>query len=115
VEIEMKQIGEAVKKVHRTLAREAICKIDHSKTIEQQVLMFHEKLITIIRPRSQSDRTGFGRISNWLLRRIQDKVFQPEVLEMVLRFAQEAAGPDCRNPAAVFMSIMKKELGYGRS
>lgn len=111
----MKQIGEAVKNIHRTLAQQACCKIDQGKTIEQQVLMFHEKLITIIPPRDQSDRTSFNRISNWLLRRIQDKVFQPEVLEKVLRYAQEASGPDSRNPAAVFMSIMKKELGYGRS
>jgi len=111
----MVRLGEAVKNIHRTLAQEASCKIGRSRTIEQQVLMFHEKLITIIRPRNQSDRTGFSRISNWLLRKIQDKEFQPEILETVLRYAQEAAGPDSRNPAAVFMSIMKRELGYGKS
>jgi len=111
----MRQVGEVMRGIHRTLTQEASCKIDRSRTIEQQVLMFHEKLITIIPPRDQSDRTSFRRISNLLLRKIKDKEFQPEILEKVLRFAQEATMPDCRNPAAVFMSIMKKELGYGKN
>ncbi len=111
----MVQVGEITQNIHRAISRQAECKIGRSGTIEQQVLMFHEKLVAIIPPRDQSDRTSFNRISNLLLRKIKDKEFQPEILEKVLRYAQEAAGPDCRNPAAVFMSIMKKELGYGRS
>jgi len=110
----MQKIGDTsgLKKIHRTIAQEAECVIDQNAMIEQQILMFHERLVTIIRPRNQSDRTSFRRVSNWLLRGIQDGAFKPKVLETVLRYAQEATSPDCRNPAAVFMAILKKEMGY---
>ena len=36
--------------------------------------------------------------------------FNYGIFDMVLCYAQEAAG--CRNPAAVFVSLLKKELNY---
>ena len=60
----------------------------------------------------QSDRTGFRRIGNWLVRGISDKKFGAEIFEVVLGYAVEAAGPESRNPAAVFMAILKRELDY---
>jgi hypothetical protein len=34
------------------------------------------------------------------------------IFRRVLDFALEASGPSCRNPAAVFTAIIKKEVGY---
>jgi hypothetical protein len=79
----------------------------------RQALYFSEKLAQIIRPKNQSDRTGFRRITNWIMCGVKDKKFTPEVWGVVLLFATEAAGPDSRNPAAVFTKILKEELGYG--
>ena len=36
--------------------------------------------------------------------------FNNEIFAMVLDYAREAS--TCRNPAAVFMALIKKELGY---
>jgi hypothetical protein len=48
------------------------------------------------------------------LRGIKEGKCPPETFEKVLVFAVEAAGPDSRNPAAVFMKILKEEMGYGK-
>jgi hypothetical protein len=50
----------------------------------------------------------------WVARGILDKELKPDTYEQVLRYATEASGPDSRNPAAVFMKILKQELGYAR-
>lgn len=34
------------------------------------------------------------------------------IFRRVIDFALEASGPESRNPAAVFITILKKELGY---
>lgn len=101
-------------KIHKTITQQANCKIDKSVSVEAQSLLFHERLTQIIRPRNQSDRTCFRRIANWITRGISDKKFTSETFEKVLEFAVEAAGPDSRNPAAVFMRILKTELGYAK-
>lgn len=73
---------------------------------------FIERLYRIIPPRNISDRTSFRRVAIWLLRKLESKEADAQILVKVLRYAQEAAGPDSRKPAAVFMSILKKEMGY---
>ena len=110
----MEKLGQSVDRVRQKITREANCKIDKDLCAESLALIFYERLITIIKPKNQSDRTCFRRISNWILRGISAHEFQAEMFEKVLRFAVEASGPDSRNPAAVFMKILKTELGYGR-
>lgn len=109
----MEQIGKTLGQIKHRIATEMKGKIDKSLTLDKQALLFHEKLTQIIRPRNQSDRTCFRRITNWIQRRIAEQRMAPETFDKVLGFAIEAAGPDSRNPAAVFMKILKDEYGYG--
>ena len=74
-------------------------------------LHFYEALTKIIRPLNQSDRTCFRNITNWLIGRCESGRFDNRVFERVLDYAREAAKGG-RNPAAVFTTILKKELGY---
>ena len=75
-----------------------------------QGLYFNEHLTNIIRPRSQSDRTCFRNVTNFLTRGCAEGRFEPEIFARVLDLAQEAKTG--RKPAAVFMALLKKELGY---
>jgi hypothetical protein len=75
-------------------------------------LQFYECLIKIIVPKSIGDRTCFRRISNWLTDGYKSGKFRREIFNIVLSFAKEASKPQCRNPAAVFVTILKKELRY---
>jgi hypothetical protein len=110
----MEELGKTIGRMRRTITKEANCVIDKTLSAEAQAFAFHERLTQIIRPRNQSDRTGFRRIMVWVARGILDKELKPDTYEQVLRYATEASGPDSRNPAAVFMKILKQELGYAR-
>ncbi len=79
--------------------------------ILSQQLRFHEQLREIIRPRSESDLTCFHRLSQWLVKEITFKRFDEHIFRRVLDIARESA-TGSRNPAAVFMSRLKKELNY---
>jgi uncharacterized protein YdaU (DUF1376 family) len=80
--------------------------------IHVQGLNFHESLASIIRPRSQSDRTCFRNVTRWLVEGCARGRFTQDVFGRVLDFAKEACNGD--RPAAVLMALLKKELGYGR-
>ena len=71
---------------------------------------FHDALVKLIRPKSQSDRTCFDNIMGWLVHHCIHGRFDPTIFETVLDYTREAR--QGRNPAAVFMALMKKELGY---
>ena len=106
------RLSDELEKRKKDLQAQANCKMPQGLNLPQMRLYFDDQLRKIIRPRNQSDRTSFRRISNWLGREIDDKRFTVEIFEIVLGYAVEAAGPESRNPAAVFMSILKRELGY---
>ncbi len=74
-------------------------------------LRFYDKLKEIIRPVSESDLTCFHRLSQWLVKEITFKRFNEHIFGRVLDMARESS-TGSRNPAAVFMSRLKKELGY---
>lgn len=66
-----------------------------------------------IPPRTRSDRTCMKNVDAWLRGKCVGEIFTgEEVLPRVIDFALEASTPEARNPAAVFMSILKKELNY---
>ena len=66
-----------------------------------------------IPPRSVSDRTCMQRLGRWLLGKCErDAEHTGDLLSRVIDGALEASSPGARNPAAVFMSILKKELNY---
>jgi hypothetical protein len=108
----MKPLGDEFKKQKKDFAARANCKMPEGMNPAQMQLWFDENLRKIIPPRDQSDRTCFRKISNWLIRGINDKKFGAEIFEIVLGYAGEANRPECRKPAAVFMTILKRELGY---
>jgi uncharacterized protein YdaU (DUF1376 family) len=75
-----------------------------------QGLYFNSALTNIIRPRSQSDRTCFRNVTNWLTKGCTEGTFTQEIFARVLDLAEEAKTG--RKPAAVFMALLKKYLGY---
>lgn len=79
---------------------------------DQQIraMHFHDALSRIIPPVSRSDRTCFRNVSNWLLEGCVNGRFNALIFERVLDYARQARQGN--NPAAVFMSILKEELGY---
>jgi uncharacterized protein YdaU (DUF1376 family) len=81
-------------------------------SLAAKMLSFNESLQQIIKPRNQSDRTSFRNIGNWLMVKIQAGVFNEQIIPRVLEYAAEAVKGRSRNPAAVFISILKKELNY---
>jgi hypothetical protein len=59
---------------------------DSSSSLRAQQLAFYERLIRVIRPMSQSDRTSFQRISAWVVHKCSCGEFNeheafPRVLE----------------------------------
>jgi hypothetical protein len=77
-----------------------------------EALAFYETLIQTLPVRNVSDRTCFRRITAWLRREVEAGRRPPEVFREVLLFARESRLPGVRNPNAVFLSILKKELHY---
>jgi uncharacterized protein YdaU (DUF1376 family) len=84
------------------------------RTADSQIraLHFNDALAGIIKPRSRSDRTCFHNVTKWLVEGCARGRFNDEVFGPVLDYAREARRGD--NPAAVFMSLLKQELGYQR-
>ena len=83
-----------------------------SISLRTRTLAFHQSLIRTIGLKNQSDRTSFRNIANWLQSQVEAGEFDEDIFHVVLNYAVEAAQPTSRNPAAVFTSILKKELGY---
>ena len=75
-----------------------------------QALHFNETLVQIIRPRSQSDRNCFYNVTKWLQEGVAKGRFTNDVFGCALDYAKEARTG--RNPAALFMTLLRKELGY---
>jgi len=73
-------------------------------------LTFNEALISIIKPRNQSDRTCFRNITNWLNAECAKGRFNEGIFNRVLDYAREASA--ARNPPAVFLYLLKTELEY---
>jgi hypothetical protein len=74
--------------------------------------MFYDLLTQAIRPRSQSDRTCFWKVALWADKKVRHKEKNKDFYDLIIDYAREATGPDAKNPAAVFMAILKKELKY---
>jgi hypothetical protein len=74
--------------------------------------IFSEALSGIIEPRSQSNRTCFRNVTNWLVVGCAPGRFNDGIFDSVLDYAKEAAG--AQDPAEIFVALLKKELGYRR-
>lgn len=75
-------------------------------------LAFFETLIELLPPRSVSDRTCFRRLADWLGAGVASGRFDEDVFATTLLYAREATVGRCNNARAVFMSILRKEIGY---
>ena len=81
--------------------------------LTQRIVNFEKALKIAIPPKSQSDRTCFRKVANWLLEKCCNEIFKAdEILPRIIDFALEATSPGANKPPAVFMSILKKELNY---
>jgi len=78
-------------------------------------LEFFRYLKEIIPPKNSSDRTTFLKITCWIEANIRKGVFKKNHFTYILDCARDSAIPESRNKAAVFVSILQKELGYGKS
>lgn len=70
-------------------------------------------LFIIIPPRNVSDRTSFKNAVRFFADKARSCGEKPDsIFRILVAFALESSGPKSRNPAAVFMSILKKEFNY---
>jgi hypothetical protein len=83
---------------------------DSLRDSQLNALRFTQALAGLIPPRSRSDRTCFRNVANWLIEGCRGGRFTGEIFSRVLDYAKQARQGN--KPAAVFMSILKEELGY---
>ena len=78
-----------------------------------RLLDLERTLRIILKTHRQSDRTCLKNVIKWLSEKCESGKFDIEEMpSRVIDYALEATGPQCRNHWAVFMHILKKELGY---
>jgi len=80
--------------------------------VKEKLLCLFESLVTMVPPRSVSDRTGLWNICQWLARRAESGEDVDVLIREVLIYAQEASNPECRKPGAVFVSLLKRRMAY---
>ena len=78
--------------------------------IEQKLLEFLARLNEKIPARTKSDRTCYQNVTRWLHEGCLEGKFNTEFFEMVLDLADKCR--DGVNPAALFMSLLQKQLGF---
>ncbi len=83
-----------------------------SASLATHTLAFFETLLATLPARSVSDRTCYRRLTEWLRDEIRAGRLTTEIFAQVLLYAREAGVGRARNPNAVFMSILRKEIGY---
>jgi len=94
--------------------RQAGLNLTAAKNNAERGMILEKAIRMIIPPRSVSDSTGFRRVCDWVVAGAEAGVLDEyTIFRRVLDFALEASSPMSRNPAAVFMSILKKEMKYG--
>jgi len=102
-EIELKKIM-----IERNLAV-----VGDDLTAEQKAFNMVKSLFIVIPPKSVSDRTTIRNVVRYFSDIVKSQGRQPDgIFKIIIDFALEASGPFSRVPAAVFISILKKELNY---
>ena len=81
--------------------------------LEERVRACMEAVRLCVRPVSLGDRTCLRKIRDWAIELCRSGIHCPEeLLPRIIDQALEASRPECRNPRAVFMYLMKTELHY---
>ena len=81
-------------------------------SVTTHTMAFFEALLSILPAKSVSDRTCFRHVAQWLADGMRAGRFNEEIFGRVLLMAREASAGYSRNPRAVFMSNLRKELHY---
>jgi hypothetical protein len=68
-------------------------------------LTIYDNLCQHLKPATKSDETAFRRLAKYL-------AFDNSKAEQVMALAKEATGSKARNKIALFISMLKKEIGY---
>jgi len=80
---------------------------------KSRLLALERTLRMILKEHNQSDRTCLRNVSKWITDKCLAGRFDiEEIPSRVIDYALEATSPQCRKPWAVFMHVLKKELGY---
>ncbi|MHC4758301.1 MAG: hypothetical protein ACYTE8_06565 [Planctomycetota bacterium] len=108
----MTTLGREIQRLKKKIKVKSDLHISDETPDSKLTLKFNEILIQIIRPRDQSDRTCFRKIGIWLNEGCQKGKFTKETYNEVIEYAKEAAAPESRNPAAVFLTLLKKKMDY---
>ena len=102
-EIELRQI----------MKQSGLAVIGDSITAGEKTANMLKTLFIIIPPKSISDRTTIRNVVKFYSEQAKSKGQQPDsVFKILVDFALVASGPFSKIPIAVFISILKKELGY---
>jgi hypothetical protein len=80
--------------------------------VSERLQAMEHVLKWILPPRGVSDRTCQRNVMAWLRGSGDGHGPRLDVLARVIDAALEATGKTVRNPPAVFMKILKSELGY---
>ena len=100
-------------KLRRVMIERNLAVIGTEITAGEKTSNMLKTLYIIIPPKNISDRTTLRNIVTFFSEAAKSKGEQPDsIFKILIDFALEASGPLSRVPAAVFMSIIKKELNY---
>jgi hypothetical protein len=84
-------------------------------TPEQKLRHLEQTIRLVLPPKNISDRTCFRNVIKWLYGKIEADTFNEyEIFRRIIDYLLESSGPSVKNPHALFMSILKKELNYPR-
>ncbi len=85
------------------------------KNSEINPILFYDELCKILKPKDASDRTCIRRVTFWLDKLVKSGREHEIIYKRVLTLAKDASLPCSRNPRAVFMYLLKNEMGYDKS
>ena len=99
--------------LRKIMKQSGLAVIGDSITAGEKTANMLKTLFIIIPPKGISDRTTIRNVVKFYSEQAKSKGQQPDsVFKILVDFALEASGPFSRIPIAVFISILKKELGY---
>jgi hypothetical protein len=83
-----------------------------NKPFSMRAILTAKELDRILKAKDISDWTCFLNVGLWMDEVCKDAAEFKSLSEIIFALAKEAAAPSSRNRAAVFMSLMKSQLGY---
>ncbi len=83
------------------------------QSLREKALQWLRAVKLVLPPKDISDQVALKNLKRWLIGQCEAELMDENtIFREILDFAIEASGPRSRNPMAVFISILKKELEY---